>query len=163
MLTRATDRVFGRNGLAHMVIAFLALLVVYYATQHIKAGTLTWLISLPAVIVVGITAIARANDITKESSEPVWVVRKVGLALVAGACMFVILQPFTNSDVISWRTVLFSYGLAMCWTTTPGAQPWFDYITGIYKNDDPPKLAKNFHGRVTGQFPAVKRAPPPEE
>lgn len=163
MLIRATDKAFGKNGLAHMLVACAALLVIYFTSRVIAPGLLTWAISMPAVVVVGITAIARANDIQKESSGFVWAVRKFGLALVAGACMFMVLQPFTNTDPISWRAVLFCYGVALCWMTTPGAQPWFDYITGAYKHDDPPKLAKNFHGRVTGQFPVIKRDPPKKE
>lgn len=163
MLIRATDKAFGRNGLVHMLLACAALLVIYFTSRVITPGLLTWAISMPAVVVVGITAIARANDIQKENSGFFWAVRKFGLALTAGACMFVVLQPFTNSDPVSWRTVMFCYGVALCWMTTPGGQPWFDYITGAYKRDDPPKLAKNFHGRVTGRFPAVKRDPPPNE
>ena len=163
MLIKATDRALGRNGLAHMLVAFASLLVIYFASRHIKPGLLTWAISMPAVVVVGITAIARANDITKDATGFVWSVRKFGLALVAGACMFMMLQPFTDTDPVSWRTVLFGYGVALCWMTTPGGQPWIDYITGAYTRDDPPKLAKNFHGRVTGRFPAVKRDPPPNE
>lgn len=163
MLIKATDKAFGRNGLAHMLVACAALLIIYFTSGVIAPGLLTWAISMPAVVVVGITAVARANDIQKENSGFVWEVRKFGLALTAGACMFVVLQPFTDSDPVSWRTVLFCYGVALCWMTTPGGQPWIDYITGAYKNDDPPKLAKNFHGRVTGQFPVVNRDTPKKE
>lgn len=153
-------KMIGKNGLSHMLISCVALLVFYTLTVFVKPGWVTYLMSLPGAMLIGFIAVGRSNAIGKDEVGLPWTFRRAGLAMVAGACTFVVMWPLIGGIPITWRLVLFINGFAFVWATTPGMPPLTDYVFGKARlSGHPLVVAKGLHARVTGQFPAIDEHP----
>lgn len=126
--------------------------------------TLWYLLALPAVLVIMLTAIARLNDLTKKERGIRWNVRRSGFFFAAIFAIVFVAAPFTESGrdlPVNWVTVLGLYGWAKVWVTTPGMPPWDAYITGLHrkpKTDSTglPMPKPSIAGRITSEFVALK-------
>lgn len=116
------------------VAASLALLATYAATQWPVSGAITYILTLLPAAAVGVTALARVNDLSEDHKELRWQVRRVGLILTGVAAFAFVGSVFSAPlEAISWKAVLLMWGLALTWFTTPGMPPWWKYITGESK------------------------------
>lgn len=83
-----------------------------------------------ASFIILITAVARLNDLRRHQSSTKWWVRRIGLLFVAVAACAEIASYFTLPSPY-WSTVtklLFLWGVALTWMTTPGMPPWSKYV-----------------------------------
>lgn len=125
------------------VIALAALLVVWMASMVIEPGPVTAILMLPPCVVILLTAFARVNDIGPEHMDWIWQVRRIGLVLAGAGAVMYGAAPWSGDIVVSWRAVILSYGVGLTWLTTPVLPPWWDYITGKYRETN------TFHGHWT--------------
>lgn len=116
--------------------AIVVLLFVYLASMSVYRGWWTWLIDLPALAIMLATSIARVYDISERSKR--WFVRRVGFIMAGTSVLAIGLAPLLGYTTAfpSWRGVVFSYGIAFVWLTTPGQPPWWKYINGTKKIKD---------------------------
>lgn len=150
-------KLIGKNGLSHMLISCLAFLAFYVLTQLFEPGWVTYFMAVPAAVLLGLIAVGRANAIEREDTGAPWTFRRAGLAMVAGACTFLVMWPLIGGTPITWRLVLFINGFAFVWATTPNQPPLQDWVFGKVKIPRSPlAAAADLHGRVTGQYPALR-------
>lgn len=121
-----------------MLLAALVLLLIYLLVVSVEPGWVTYILSMPALIVVAATALIRANDIPTEFDGRMWHVRRFGLILVGlGSCWLLAMPLGDHTDFPTWKEVLLRWGFALTWLTTPNMPPWWYYVTGQYKEIDP--------------------------
>lgn len=98
-----------------------------------------YLLSVPALMVILVSAITRANDIPNDALHKAlrWQVRRIGLLLVAAASVMELLTPFTLSRMslgeVTWLHAALFWGWALTWFTTPYMPPWWRYILGDHR------------------------------
>lgn len=114
-----------------MAVAAVLAAVAWTLSSTFPPGMVSYLVTLPACIVVIITALARINDIRPYRTGWVWQARRVGLALCgAGAAAF-IAGPFSEHSLYpTWIGAATLWGLATSWVTSPNMPPWWAYISG---------------------------------
>jgi hypothetical protein len=104
---------------------------IFYLQQTDDASMYSYLVSLPAYLLIIITALARVNDIRPTQASKRWQFRRFGLSLVAAACGMFALMPFGEVPRYpTWLATGFTWGLAFSWLTTPNMPPWWRYIAG---------------------------------
>ena len=114
----------------------LILFAVFGAAAFVPAGPVTSALMIPACVVILLTALARANDIGPEHMSWIWQVRRMGLVLAGSGAVMYMFSPWTEGgEPVPWRAVALAYGVALAWLTTPVLPPWWDYITGRYRED----------------------------
>lgn len=126
------------------IIPFICIVSVvmgfYYASRFVAPGWITYCLSSLSVALIGVTALARVNDIPHENTAVQWQVRRLGLVLVGAACMGLLFAPWvTRHDAVgpdwpAWREVMFRVGVLFTWMTTPAMPPWHRYISGEFKS-----------------------------
>lgn len=108
----------------------------YLASVTIDPGWVTWSISTFCLTLICITALARVNDIPVSNISARWQVRRLGLIMVAAACVGLAVSPWVSGEPCqwpAWREVMLSVGVMLTWMTTPMMPPWAKYITGHYR------------------------------
>lgn len=139
-------------------LAVGALLGIYGGMWLIPPGPITALLMIPPCVVLLLTALARANDIGPEHMGWVWQLRRLGLVLAGSGAIMYMVSPWTvGGDPVPWRAVTIAYGVALTWLTTPILPPWWDYMTGRYRENN--SLRGHFDrfsgaGRKTGELHA---------
>lgn len=127
-------------------VVFLAL--IFGAASFVEPGPLTSALMIPPCIVLLLTALARVNDIGPENMSWIWQARRLGLVIAASGAVMYMFSPWTEGgEPAPWRAVAMAYGVALTWLTTPVLPPWWDYITGHYRQTPG---AKSHVGRFTG-------------
>lgn len=116
--------------------AILAAVIVVASMWLVEAagvGWLTWALSLPPLLVIVLTALARAYDIKDLSARGF--ARKMGMILVAASAASLLVSPLLGYSMSFplWRHVMLYWGFALAWLTTPNMPPWWKYISGEYK------------------------------
>lgn len=123
--------------------AGLAAIIVTASMWLVEAagvGWLTWALGVPPLLIIIITAIARAYDIEDQSFRGF--IRKMGMVLVAASATSLLVSPllgYTMSFPL-WRQVMLYWGFALAWLTTPNMPPWWKYISGQYKLKEDDRL-----------------------
>lgn len=103
--------------------------------------TLFYLLSLPAMIVIFLTSVARLDDIGRDKTGAMWNTRRLGFFLSALFSILMLAMPFTESgpEALVWVIAIGVNGQAMVWLTTPATQagvpPWHMLITGEYRKE----------------------------
>lgn len=116
-----------------MTVAAVVILALFYAASGTPPSWITWFATVPAWIIVGLTAAARLHDITELGKR--WFVRRLGMILVASGALALITAPvlgYSNSFP-TWRSSCIYWGFALSWLTTPNMPPWWKYISGEWK------------------------------
>lgn len=123
-------RVLKKNQRASFA-ATAALLLLYAASVWLPSGVITHLLASVPAAAIGITALARVNDLSEDHASNRWQIRRLGLILAGVASVIYILGGLAAAThPIEWREVLLLYGVAFTWVTTPDQPPWWQYITG---------------------------------
>lgn len=118
---------------AEFVTAAAVLIAIYWLATSVTRGWVSWAMGVPALAIIGITAIVRLNDITAVGKR--WFVRRLGMILVGMSAVTLITAPILGyaGSFPSWRSVLLYWGVALTWLTTPNMPPWWKYISGGYR------------------------------
>lgn len=126
-----------KHHLAGMAVAMALAATAWVLSHYYPPGMLTYIISLPAAIMVLLTALARINDIGPEKSSWIWQMRRIGLALLGAGTFTLAVAPFTDNKVYpTWIGVSLLWGLAATWFASPNLPPWWQYISGELDNTD---------------------------
>lgn len=143
-------------------IAVFVVMGVYFLSLFIPPGWITYWLTVPASLVIAITALARANDIGAERTGWSWQLRKIGLVMAGAGAVMMMSTPFLDDPRFpGWRIVLILWGFAFTWITTPNMPPWTYYITGQFRFlSHPPGKPKSPIQRIIEK---VSRARTPEE
>lgn len=109
------------------------LLALHWFSTDLQPGWVSWGLTLPALAILALTAVARVHDITATGKR--WFTRRMGLILVAAACAALAAAPMLgySNGFPSWRQVALYWGMALTWITTPNMPPWWRYISGEWK------------------------------
>lgn len=109
--------------------AILMIVLVQLCVAYGPVGWMTYILAVPALVVLILTAIAGLNDMGLEKVGPFWNVRRCGLILVAYfAVQFLALPLARVPEWPSWYRVAGVYGFAFVWITRADMPPWFTYI-----------------------------------
>lgn len=91
----------------------------------------SYLVGLPAMIGIAITALARVNDIKPNKNTWLWQLRRMGLTLAFATAVAFMYAPFSSTPLFpTWLGTLMFWGVFFTWLTTPNMPPWHKYITG---------------------------------
>lgn len=115
-------------GLAAMIV-----IASMWVVNAAGVGWITWSLGVPPLLIIIITAIARAYDIEDQSWRGF--TRKMGMVLIASSAASLLVSPLLGYSLSFplWRHVMFYWGFALAWLTTPQMPPWYKYITGEFK------------------------------
>lgn len=117
--------------------ALLMLLAFYMASVLVPSGMITYVLNVPALLIIAMTTIARINDISANLTGPLWNLRRAGLVLVGMYALTQLMAPFAGvQDWPTWRTLIGTWGFAAVWITTPHLPPWWVYIWQAYHVDE---------------------------
>lgn len=135
-------------------VSLVILISLFFASEFIATGWITYWIMLPANLIILITAYARLNDIGPDLMGWNWQARRIGFVLVGVGVVTMLGSPFMAVTLFpTWRSVLLAWGLALTWLTTPNMVPWDWYITGGWRAGPPPDKplspAQRMIGRIT--------------
>jgi uncharacterized membrane protein len=144
MHSHAREHFARSRALPHVVPALVmaAVLIAAYLTMMlVPSGLGSYILSLIALVIIAITALARVNDIAVEQVAMRWQVRRLGLILACAGALSLALVPIFSADWPTWRDMAFYWGIALTWITTPHMPPWARYITGHFRTVHEAKLA----------------------
>lgn len=110
-----------------------AILAIVNIMSGIPAGWLTWALALPAWLIIAITTLARAKDITANGKR--WQVRRASMTLAGASCMALAAAPVLgySNAFPTWYMVLAFWGITGILVTSPHQPPWWAYINGDWK------------------------------
>lgn len=122
-----------RSSIVGTLAGALVLLTLFSLGDNARPSWGTWLATLPAWAIVGVTAAARLHDITEIGKR--WFVRRLGMILVASGALALAVAPLLNysNSFPTWRGCCLYWGFALAWLTTPNMPPWWKYISGEKK------------------------------
>ena len=114
---------------------------------------LWYVLSLPGIIMVFLTALARLDDIGLDKMSPIWHVRRAGFFGMAIFAILLAATPFTESGrtmPLNYVTCIGINALSWVWVSTPassdGHPPWHMLVTGEYKKDG--VIYRNLYQRI---------------
>lgn len=125
MKTRKSKIISGLSALA-------CLAATYYIIEQPAPGVGAWIAGLPAAAIVAMTALVRGNEIPAEVDSWRSHLRRAGFLFASVGAISFIMHPMLGSWP-SWDALLFLWGIAGTWLTTPNMPPWWDYMTGKKK------------------------------
>lgn len=131
-----------------LTISAAAVLIVYLLTTLApEGGWLTYFVALPAMIITGLTALARVNHIGNELVGRRWDVRRMGFSIVGGVMLMYASGPLYD-QFPTWRATILVWGISMVWTTTPGMPPWVPWAD----DRDDPNVDRSLSGFLKSLF-----------
>lgn len=123
-----------KHRIASLLFSVVVVLGLYGASVMIPPGPFTYLLSLPALAIITITAGVRASDMSCDMNSSRWSVRRNGY-IFAG--LFAVTQVFgplkglvigAAASWPEWTLVIGEWGFAMIWLTSPNLPPWPKYV-----------------------------------
>lgn len=118
-------------------VAFGIFVAIYVSSLLIPPGIVTSILILPPALICAATVLARLNDIGVECLGYQWQVRRIGLILAGVGSVMMVTGLFVDAQAPTWKMVIFAWGVGLTWLTTPLLPPWWQYITGKYRNAEP--------------------------
>ena len=108
-----------------------AIAVGYVLTKDVAPGWASYFTSLPALVGVLITVLARVNDLGPDKIGWHWQIRRVGLTMVGATAAAFMYSPFSESQTfVTWLGCFAWWGFFLTWLTTPSMPPWHKYVFG---------------------------------
>lgn len=132
-----------------LVLYAVIMLLAYALTLLLPVGWGTYFAALPAYLIVGMTSLARANDLVEDGMMQD--TRRFGFAIMAGMALMFIFEPISGSFP-RWPRVFAMWSLALVWLTTPNLPPWWEWATGAWDHyslkDKVLRFFRSLHGRA---------------
>ena len=119
------------------IFLLVALIALYFLSAFVSPGWLTAALSYFSLFIIVITALARVNDISTHMKGRRWHTRRFGLVLAGMGAAAMVIMSLAEHTFPSWHQVMFQFGMALTWFTTPNMPPWWRYIAG--KESSEPK------------------------
>lgn len=114
-----------------LIASLVTILLLYCTGALVQPGLFTWALQLPALAILGVTALARVNDIGSDRTSWIWQWRRIGLTLVGVCAAALAFAPFQAiPEFPTWKGILLAWGFALSWISTPGMPPWWKYVSG---------------------------------
>lgn len=118
-----------------------------------------YLLSVPAYLILIITAAARLADLGKEHMQAIHHVRRIGLMGVGCIAAVLLLTPWTTDrwfySAPTWRGAALAWSWALVWVSTENLPPWWDYILGVHRRTEE-WGALGWRGRFAGEIAALR-------
>lgn len=121
-----------KNKIISAVSALACLAATYYIVEQPHPSVVAWVAGLPAAAIVSVTALVRGNEIPVEVDSWRSHLRRAGFFFSAIGAVSFVMSPLLGAWP-SWDSLLFIWGIAGTWLTTPNMPPWWGYITGKKK------------------------------
>lgn len=137
-----------------MLFYAAALLVAYALTLFVPVGWGTYIVGLPAYLIILMTCIARANNLDKQGR--IHDARRFGFAIMTGTILMIILEPVFGGFP-KWPRVYGAWGLAIIWMTTEGLVPWWELVTGAWDGETLSAKLRLFLRSLRGNLSWKKR------
>lgn len=132
-----------------LVLYAVIMLLAYALMLLLPVGWGTYFAALPAYLIVGMTSLARANDLVEDGMMQD--TRRLGFAIMAGMALMFIFEPISGSFP-RWPRVFAMWSLALVWLTTPNLPPWWEWATGAWDHyslkDKVLRFFRSLHGRA---------------
>lgn len=112
------------------VVGFsLFLMLFFYAcTLQVEVGIHTYILSVPALVMILLTAYAEAHDIHTSQTGAKWDTRRNGILLIAMFAAAQLLSPLISVEPWpSWKVVTGTWGFALIWVTDR-PRSWVNYV-----------------------------------
>lgn len=124
---------FFENKLVQVVTAGTIMLGLHHANYSLPRDWTAWAFATIPLIIIMITAVARAQDI--EGKDLRSFTRRMGFILAGAGAFSLLLAPILGygNSYPSWRAVTLYWGFALTWLTTPHMPPWWKYISGEWR------------------------------
>lgn len=123
-----------------MLASFLLVSLFYALNTFVAPGWASWLASIPALIIVFVTAIARLDTISQDKVNLNWQMKRTGFVLIASLAVVYGYIPFSNQPLFpTWLLTGLMWGFALTWLATPNQPPWWKFVTGEYRLRKPTK------------------------
>lgn len=131
------DKLCGyRSHVVPILIGAAAVSLFQVAAHKLEPGWYSWAATVPALLIILVTALARLDDIDVSKTSWHWQVRRIAFVLLGIGCVYGIGSPFTQTPSFpSWMGCMTGWGVALAFLTTPGMPPWWKYITGEKDED----------------------------
>ncbi len=123
-----------RMNLLAAVTMVVAMVAVWLLTSTLQPSLTTYYLSLPALLFLWITAVARVNDIDSPGAR--WQIRRGGLILAVGGTVAMGLEPLYGGAYPTRGELFLLYGFVGTWLTTPNMPPWWRYVAGREANPE---------------------------
>lgn len=133
-----------------LVICAALVLLVYAMSLFIEQGWITYLLSAPAFLTIGLTSLARANAIHEDSTGPQWDSRRMGFATAGSTALVYLVGPIFEIYP-NWLELLMAWGVANVWLTTPNMPPWWKWWSGEWKDIHVKEQLKSFVKSLFGK------------
>ena len=109
----------------------------YWLSTVVPTGPISWLVAIPADIIIALTALARLNDMPKDQTSKRSQVRRLGFLMAGVAAVgYIGIALGGPPQYPPWKSVMLQWGVALAWLTTPGMPPWWRYISGDYRKKE---------------------------
>lgn len=120
-----------------------------------------YLLCLPALLTLATIAFARLIHMTRAQWSFGHHVRRLGFVMILGSAASMIFAPFTSDGwaygQLSYRSVLWAWGLTFVWVNSPGMPPLADYILGVHRQVENWRHL-SIRQRIAEEFRAFKRS-----
>lgn len=118
-----------------------------------------YFLSVPAYLVLIITAAARLADLGKQHMDPIHHVRRIGLMGVGLIAAVLLVTPWTIDRWFysppTWRAAVLAWSWSLVWLTTENLPPWYDYILGVHRRTEL-WASLGWRARLAGEIAALR-------
>lgn len=120
-----------------IIAGFFGLSTLYLVDMYVEPGWVSWLLALPAFVVVFLTAIARLDSMTIDDMSLRAQFKRLSMATAGSAAIAYAIAPFATPSLYpTWLMTGFAWSVAGAWITTPHQPPWWRLITGEPKPEE---------------------------
>lgn len=117
-----------------IITGFFGLSTLYMVDMYIPPGWLSWLLALPALVIIFLTALARLDSMTIDDMSMRAQFKRLSMATAGSAAIAYAIAPFATPSMFpTWLMTGFAWSVAGAWMTTPAQPKWWTLITGEHK------------------------------
>lgn len=118
-----------------------------------------YFLTIPAWLILSVTATARLADIGRHQWALRDHVRRFGLMGVGVAALVMATAPVTSQWWLlpghTWKVFILAWSIACVWMTTPSQPPWWDFILGVHRQTDLWRKL-GLRARILGELRALR-------
>lgn len=103
------------------------MLFVYLCTLEVPPGWYSYVLALPAIVMLALSSLAHISDIHCDQVGSYWDVRRNGTILAGMVAVLYLFSPLISTWP-SWREVAGLWSFALVWITSDGRVPWMRLV-----------------------------------